>query len=274
MDNKMLRSTRTGIELLILSSLGLPALAQAQTGPGYAGPGTYPQYYQSGRQAPPVPRPYGAGPARGPGAYGMEPGQGPESYGMGGPQGGPGQMGGPGMRGGPQGGPGEMGGPGMMGGPQGGPGQMGGPGLMGGPQAGPGQMGGLGMMGGPQAGPGQMGGPGTMAGAAAGGPAMAMLDAVGRLDLTAEQRAKLDAIRADLNRRQKELLDKIAAETSNLQQASKQQVQASQTLSDLRGHLMFANLDAANRAEEMLTKEQRQTLVNTSAHVMTPEREH
>jgi hypothetical protein len=145
---------------------------------------------------------------------------------------------------------------------------MGGPGMMGGPQAGRGQMGGPGMMGGgPLAGPSQS----QMAEAAAGGPAMAMLDAVGRLDLTAEQRAKLDAIRADLNRRQKDLLEKIAAATENLQQVSHEQVLANQSLSDLRGHLMFANMDAANRAEEMLTKEQRQTLVNSSAHVMTQE---
>jgi hypothetical protein len=162
-----------------------------------------------------------------------------------------------------------MGGPGMMGGPQGGPGQMGGPGMMGGPQGGPGQMGGPGMMGGPQGGPEEMGGP--QGGPAAGGPAMAMLDAVGRLDLTDEQRAKLDAVRADLNRRQKELLEKIAVATSKLQKVSQEQVLAGQGLSDLRGHLMFANMDAANRAEEMLTKEQRQALVSRSAHVMTPE---
>ena len=158
-----------------------------------------------------------------------------------------------------------------MGGGRGGPGQMGGPGMMGGPQAGPGQMGGPGKMGGSQ-GAEQVGGPGTMDGPAAGGPAMAMLDAVGRLDLTNEQRAKLDAMRADLNIRQKALLEKIAAATEKLQEVSREQVLTSQGLSDLRGHLMFANMDAANRAEEMLTKEQRQALVNGSAHVMTPER--
>jgi hypothetical protein len=37
---------------------------------------------------------------------------------------------------------------------------------------------------------------------------------------------------------------------------------------------MFANMDAANRAEEMLSEEQRQALVRSSAHVMTPERPH
>jgi Spy/CpxP family protein refolding chaperone len=103
---------------------------------------------------------------------------------------------------------------------------------------------------------------------------MAMLDAVGRLDLTDEQRAKLNAVQADLKRRQQELLEKIAAASSKLRMVSHEQALAGQSLSDLRGHLMFANMDAANRAEEMLTKEQRQALVRNSAHVMTPERPH
>jgi len=100
---------------------------------------------------------------------------------------------------------------------------------------------------------------------------MAMLDAVGRLDLTSEQRTKLDAIRADLNRRQQELLEKIATTTAKLQEASREEMLTSQRLGDFKGHLMFANMDAANRAEEMLTKEQRQILVNGAFHVRTPE---
>jgi hypothetical protein len=142
-----------------------------------------------------------------------------------------------------------------------------------------------GMMGAPQVGTGQMPAPALIersraagaaktGGPAAGGPAMAMLDAVGRLDLTDEQRATLDAVRADLNRRQQELLEKIAAASSKLQAVSREQTMTSQRLSDLRGHLMFANMDAANRAEEMLSNEQRQALVRSSAHVMTPDRPH
>ena len=233
MDNKTHRSMRTGVELLILSSLTLPVLAQAQTGPGYGGAGAYPpvQYAQSGRQVSPIPGPYGGGSGQGPGAYGMGPGQAPGGYGMGVPQAGPGMMRGP------QGGR-QMGGPGMMGGPEGGPGQMRGPGMMGGPE---------------------------------GGPAMAMLDAVARLDLTAEQRANLDAVRADLNRRQRQLLQKIAAAGAKLQEISQQQVRASRGLSDLKGHLLYANMDAANRAEEMLTDEQRQVLMSAGVHVTMPE---
>jgi hypothetical protein len=168
-----------------------------------------------------------------------------------------------------------MSGPGMMAGPEGGPTEMGGPGQMDAP----------GMMGAPQVGTGQMPAPALIersraagaaktGGPAAGGPAMAMLDAVGRLDLTDEQRATLDAVRADLNRRQQELLKKIAAASSKLQAVSREQTMVSQRLGDLRGHLMFANMDAANRAEEMLSEEQRQALVRSSAHVMTPERPH
>ncbi len=203
MDNRIYRSARTAVGLLIASSLTLPALGQAQTGPGYAGAGAYPpaQYYQSGRQGSPGPGPYGTGPERSPGAYGMGSGQGSESYGMGGPQGGP----------------------------------------------------------------------------AAGGPAMAMLDAVASLDLTDDQRAQLDAVRADLNQRQKKLLEKIAAAlekiavaTSKLQEISQEQARTRRDLTDLKGHLMFANMDATNRAEEMLTKEQRQTLMSGGAHVPVP----
>jgi hypothetical protein len=35
-------------------------------------------------------------------------------------------------------------------------------------------------------------------------------------------------------------------------------------------HLVTANMDAANRAEELLTAEQRQRLISEGAHVMTP----
>ena len=140
----------------------------------------------------------------------------------------------------------------------------------------PGQMGGPGMMGGPQGGQGMMGGPGMSRDSSGpeGGPAMAMIDAVARLDLTPEQRAKLSELRTDLTRRQQQLLEKISAAASKLQQITKEQVRASRGLSDLRGHLIHANLDTANRAEEMLTDEQRQALMSAGAHVMTPEQGH
>ena len=216
MDNKTHRSMRSGIGLLILSSLSLPGLAQAQSGPAYAGSGAYPpgKYAQSGRQVPPVPGPYGG-----------RLGQGPADYGMSGPQGGQGMMGGPGQMGGPQGGPGQMGGP----------------------------------------------APSRDSSGPEGGPAMAMMDAVARLDLTPEQRAKLDELRSDLARRQQQLLEKITAAASKLQELTQEQMRVSRGLSDLRGHLIHANLDTANRAEEMLTDEQRQALMSAGVHVMTPE---
>jgi Spy/CpxP family protein refolding chaperone len=137
-------------------------------------------------------------------------------------------------------------------------------------------MGGPGMMGGSQGGPGQMGGPGMSRDSSGpeGGPAMAMMDAVARLNLTAEQRAKLSELRTDLTHRQQELLEKISVAASKLQEITREQARASRGLSDLRGHLIHANLDTANRAEEMLTDEQRQALMGAGAHVMTPEQGH
>ena len=280
MNNKVNRSTLTGLQLLILGGLISPVLAATDT------------------QASP-PGPYGSGPGMMGGPQG-HPGMmgGPQGGpgDMGGPQGGPGMMGGPrggpGMMGGPQGGPGMMGGPrggpGMMGGPQGHPGMMGSPrggqGDMGGPRGGPGMMGGprggQGDMGGPQSGPGMMGspqgGPGDMDSPQSGpgtkgGPATAILDVISNLDLTAEQRGQLDAIREGLNKREKELVEKIAVAGEKLQKLQQQHIEADQSLRDLNGHLATANMDAANRAEELLTAEQRQRLISSGgAHVMTP----
>jgi hypothetical protein len=98
---------------------------------------------------------------------------------------------------------------------------------------------------------------------------MAMLDSVGRLDLSDEQRRRLEAIRSELEGRQQALLDRMRATTIELQQATQQQHRARQDLGDLRGHLMFANMDAANRAEELLTDEQRESLMSAGGHVMT-----
>ena len=103
------------------------------------------------------------------------------------------------------------------------------------------------------------------------GPATAMLDVISRLDLTADQRAELDAIRNDLNKREKELLDKIAVAAERLQKLQQEHIEADQRLNDLNGHLGTANMDAANRAEELLTVEQRQRLISGGAHVMMPE---
>jgi hypothetical protein len=136
------------------------------------------------------------------------------------------------------------------------PGGMGGPGMMG--PGGMGSQAGSPMMMGISSGP-------------SGGPAMAMLDAVGRLGLSEEQRNKLDAIRSELRQRQQDLLNRINAETSEFQNASQRQHRARQNLRDLKGHLMFANMDAANRAEEMLTDEQRESLMSGGGHLMTPQ---
>jgi hypothetical protein len=100
---------------------------------------------------------------------------------------------------------------------------------------------------------------------------MAILGTVAKLDLTDDQRTKLNTIRSELKQRQSELLEKIAVASLELQKTSKEHFRASQSLSDLKGHLMFANMDAANRAEEMLTDEQRQSLMRGGSHVMTPE---
>jgi hypothetical protein len=167
---------------------------------------------------------------------------------MGGPQGGPGSMGGP------------QGGPGGMGGPQGGP-----PGMRGGPQGGPGSMGGPqgGPEGGPQGGP--EGGPSGRS-----GPATAILEVIAGLDLTEEQRNKLGALQEEFNKREKELVEKIAAAGEKLQKLQQQHIEADQSLRDLNGHLATANMDVANRAEELLTAEQRQRLISGGAHVMMP----
>ena len=42
-------------------------------------------------------------------------------------------------------------------------------------------------------------------------------------------------------------------------------------LSDLKAHLIYANMDATHRAEGLLTHEQRQTLLSGGAHVVTSE---
>ena len=144
-----------------------------------------------------------------------------------------------------------------MGGPQGGP-----PGMMGGPQSGPPQ--GSSQGGGPE------GGPSGRSGPQGGGPATAILEVIASLDLTEEQRDKLDALQEEFNKREKELVEKIAVAGEKLQKLQQQHIEADQSLRDLNGHLATANMDAANRAEEMLTAEQRRRLISGGAHVMMP----
>ena len=257
MNNKVNHSMLSGLELLLLGSMIAPVLAGTERGAADEGAGAQvpARYAQAGTQEFSGPGPYGNG-SQGPGVYGMGPDQGPGAHRMGGPQGGP-----PGMMGGPQGGPGGMGGPqggpGGMGGPQGGP-----PGMMGGPQSGPPQ--GSSQGGGPE------GGPSGRSGPQGGGPATAILEVIASLDLTEEQRDKLDALQEEFNKREKELVEKIAVAGEKLQKLQQQHIEADQSLRDLNGHLATANMDVANRAEELLTAEQRQRLISGGAHVMMP----
>jgi hypothetical protein len=116
---------------------------------------------------------------------------------------------------------------------------------------------GAGMMG-PAMGP---GGPGMMAGPMGGSP-MAELGAIGALDLSDEQRSKYDAINQDLNKRMQELTDRMNSEGEKLRKLQQEQMRIGRTLGDLRAHMLQAGVDAANRADELLTDEQRQSMYN------------
>jgi hypothetical protein len=121
---------------------------------------------------------------------------------------------------------------------------------------------------GPSAGPGMI--PparGMMAGPMGGSPT-AMLGAIGTLNLSDEQRSKYDAIHQDLNSRMQEITDRMKAESEKLRKLQEEQMRIGRTLNDLRGHMYQATMDAANRAEELLTDEQRQTLLNQGNHFM------
>lgn len=161
-------------------------------------------------------------------------------------------------------GPGMMGGwcpgcgmgPGMMGM---GPGMMG-PGMMGGQGMGPGMMG-RGMMGGDwddwddhymgrgMMGPGMMGGYGY-------GPA---------LDLTEQQQAKIAQIREDFRKKQWDLAAKMDAEQAKLNEiyySGKRDPTVIdnqyKNIYDLRRQMIQAQVDAQNRMDAVLTKEQRE----------------
>jgi Spy/CpxP family protein refolding chaperone len=194
---------------------------------------------------------------------------------------GPGMSGGygPGMMGGY--GSGMMGGygPGMMGGYGGyGPGMMGGygPGMMGG--YGSGMMGGYGgygpgMMGG--YGPGMMGGygPGMMGGYGygyhRGGPGMMGFGyrMQGALELTDDQRKKLDAIHDDIQGKHWDIVGKMRDEMNRMRELmvadprDKAMITASyKRMSDLRQQRFELQLAAQDQMDALLTKEQRQKL--------------
>jgi septal ring factor EnvC (AmiA/AmiB activator) len=109
--------------------------------------------------------------------------------------------------------------------------------------------------------------PGMMGGAM-GGPGTAMLNTIGAMDLTNEQRSELNTIREELQTRQQELADKLRAEGEKMRKLQEEQMRLGQTLTDIQGHMMQAAMDAANRAEELLTEDQRQAMINQGRHVM------
>ena|SRR3989344_3714942 len=140
-------------------------------------------------------------------------------------------------------GPGGMG---MMGGGPGGMGMMGGGGMMGGMGMGPGGMG-MGMMG--------MGGAGMGMGP------------VGMLDLTDEQRGKIEKIQDDTRRKNWDTYGKIMDEQSRLRDLyagetvdAKKVGAAYAGIAKLQQQLIEAHVEAHNRVQAVLTKEQREQL--------------
>ena len=202
---------------------------------------------------------YGMGPGA-PGGYGPGYGRGMPGYGYGM---GPGMMGGYGPGYGM--GPGMMGGygygmgPEMMGGY--GPGYGMGPGMMGGYGYGMGQ----GMTGG--YGPGYGMGPGMMGGYGRGmGPGMGYGAFYG-LDLTDEQRAKIDQIHEDVQKRNYATAERTAEAFSKLRNLlasgkrdRKAMAAAYKQVSDLRYERLQARLDAQDRLEAVLNNDQREQL--------------
>jgi len=137
-------------------------------------------------------------------------------------------------------------GPGMMGGYGQGYGM--GPGMMGGYGMGPGMMGGYGM------GPGMMGGVG--------------LGAIGRLDLNETQRKQVLHIQDDVRRKNWDLMGKMQDEMAKIRDAmwagEKRDraavLAANKRMSDLRQQMLENSLEAADKAEALLTPEQREQL--------------
>jgi Spy/CpxP family protein refolding chaperone len=137
-------------------------------------------------------------------------------------------------------------GPGMMGGYGGygmGPGMMGG---YGGYGMGPGMMGGYGM------GPGMLGGD--------------ELGAIGRLNLDDEQRSQITKIEGDLRRKNWELMGEMHDEMATLRDLGSASgkrdrtaiLAANKRMTELRQQMLENSLDATDKAEALLTPEQRE----------------
>ncbi len=176
-------------------------------------------------------------------------------HGFGGMMGGYSQGYGPGYGGGHMG-PGTMGG---YGGQGMGPGMMGG---YGGYGMGPGMMGGAAGYG---IGPGMMGGsagygmgPGMMGGAGLGG--------IDRLDLTDDQRSQLAKIEGDLRTKNWELMGKMHDQMDDLHDLDSASgkrdrsaiLAANKRMTDLRQQMLENSLDATEKAEALLTPQQRE----------------
>jgi Spy/CpxP family protein refolding chaperone len=159
-------------------------------------------------------------------------------------------------------------GPGMMG-----PGMGMGPGMMGGygpgPRGGYGPDGGYGM----GMGPGMMGGmmgPGMMGGYRPGmgtGPGMMGYGPLGALNLTDDQRKKIEGIHEEVRRKQWDLMGKMMEERQKLAAlfwAEKRDNKAIQEqykkLQDLRQQHLQLRLEAHDKLEGVLTKEQKEQL--------------
>ena len=109
---------------------------------------------------------------------------------------------------------------------------------------------------------------GPMGGGPMGGGPMAMFNAIAASDLSDDQRSKLDALRKGLNTRLQEIMGKINAESEKMRKLQEEQMRLVKTLTDLRGHMLQATMDAANRAEELLTDEQREAMIAQGRHIM------
>jgi len=129
-----------------------------------------------------------------------------------------------------------------------------GPGMMGGYGMGPGMMGGYGM------GPGMMGGYGM-------GPGMMGLGNYRGLDLSADQKSKISQIQQEVRKKHWALMGQMMDAQYKLQElydADKQDSAAInkqyKEIEDLRRQMVDSSVDAHNRINGMLTKEQREKL--------------
>jgi hypothetical protein len=123
-----------------------------------------------------------------------------------------------------------------MGGP-GGSGMMGGPGMMGVP----------GMMGGPM-----MGGPETME--------PDFMSLMRQVALSDEQRSELGNIADELRRQRWDLMGQMMDHESEIRRLQEEQVRHNQAIMDLRGKIREAGGAAMQRAQQLLTEEQKARL--------------